>query len=127
MLVVLCIIDTWLIIGYIQTLNNPIITVVSDSGEDIFVVNNDEMTKREKYQAYLEQNIENDFESIEGIDSATAEVSYETETDQYSILLRLSASNTITENQIEEYINYLENGYSGSVTLEINDKLIDLE
>ncbi len=76
----------------------------------------------EAYSDYLSQRVEDDFTSIEGIESANAIVTYDESQDQYSIELSLITDEDINEEQAELYKSVLRKTYV-EVKLTINGVL----
>lgn len=67
--------------------------------------------KSEKFGTYLEQQEEKNFMSLDGIDSADAEVRYDKSLDQYSIEISLTSDEEINDEQIERYKKVLGKTY----------------
>ena len=84
--------------------------------------NNSVQSKGEAYSDYLSQKVEDDFTSIEGIESANAIVNYDELQDQYSIELSLITDEDINEEQVELFKSVLRKTYV-DVKLTVNGKV----
>ena len=74
----------------------------------------DALTQRDKYEKYcdyLGQVTEKNFMSEEGIQSADATVTYDEETEQYSIELSIETNGELGEDQIALYKSILSEKY----------------
>ena len=76
--------------------------------------------KVEKYKHYLAENVKNTFESMTEIKSAHTLVGYDKNTDQYAIKVFLESEGNISNEQIEQYKEYLEKTFY-SVELVLDD------
>lgn len=95
--------------------------VLSDERVELGVGENIQ-NKGEAYSDYLSQRVEDDFTSIEGIESANAMVTYDESQDQYSIKLSLISDENVNEEQAEMYKSVLRKTYV-EVELTINGVL----
>ena len=87
-----------------------------ETEENIMSVNFDDVATQneptEQYCEYLAKNTENMFTDEDGIESADAIVSYDEETEQYSIELSLKTNGEVSGEQIELYKNILSKTYA---------------
>lgn len=92
-----------------------------DAGEKTVSVNLDDVITQgdpsEQYCDYLAQTTENMFAEEDGIGSADAAVSYDEDTEQYSIELSLCTNGEVDDGQMEDYKTYLSKNYGDVILL----------
>lgn len=93
----------------------------SDVAENAISVNFDDVATQsdptEQYCDYLVQTTESMFKDEDGIESADATVSYDEETEQYSIELSLRTNGEVDREQIEDYKTYLSKTYADVILI----------
>lgn len=83
----------------------------------------DPIEKSEKYRDYLERITVEDFADQEGIEAADAVVSYDEETEQYSVEVSLKTNGKVDSGKIEDYKSYLNKSFS-TVTLVVDGEVV---
>ena len=96
-------------------------TLQPDTEENAVSVNFDDVATQseptEQFCSYLVQFTESTFTDEEGIESADAIVSYDEETEQYSIELSLKTNGKVDSEKIEEYKTYLSKTYADVILI----------
>lgn len=90
---------------------------------DEMAEDSDPIEKSEKYRDYLERITVEDFADQEGIEAADAVVSYDEETEQYSVEVSLKTNGKVDSGQIEDYKTYLSKSFS-AVTLVVDGEVV---
>ena len=105
-------------IYYDNDMASEVDVVSHEYAPEVYEVSDDE--KVEKYKHYLAENVKNTFESMTEIKSAHTLVDYDKNTDQYAIKVFLESEGNISNEQIEQYKEYLEKTFY-SVELVLDD------
>lgn len=105
-------------IYYDSDMATEVDVVSHEYAPEVYEVSDDE--KVEKYKHYLAENVKNTFESMTEIKSAHTLVGYDKNTDQYAIKVFLESEGNISNEQIEQYKEYLEKTFY-SVELVLDD------